>query len=198
MRPAAIGAAREAGAAELGLAAADEAGKPDDLAGAELERDLGHRAVGGGEALDLEQGPPRREGDLREDLGDDAAGHELQQALVIGLVHGERGDALAVAQHGDAVADAPVLVHAVADIDDADAVALLLLDEREEPLRLAFGERRGRLVQDQHRGLGAERLGDLHHLLLGAGEILHALARPQRKAQADPGSPAPGGAAPAC
>ena len=54
---------------------------------------------------------------------------------------------------------------------------------REQPLGLAIGERGRRLVEDQHREVGAERLGDLDHLLLGAGEILDPLARPQRKAE---------------
>ena len=52
-----------------------------------------------------------------------------------------------------------------------------------EPFGLAIGERCGRLVEDQHRQPGAERFRDLHHLLLGAGEIVDALARAQRKAE---------------
>ncbi len=47
-----------------------------------------------------------------------------------------------------------------------------LVDQGEELLGLALGQRGGRLVEDQHGEVGAERLGDLHHLLLGAGQIL--------------------------
>ena len=69
------------------------------------------------------------------------------------------------------------------DVDDAHTAALRLLDHREQTLRFAIGERGRRLVQDQHRQLGAKCLGDLDHLLLGAAEILNALPRPQRKAE---------------
>ena len=75
------------------------------------------------------------------------------------------------------------LAHPVRDIDDADAPRLRLLDHGEQALRFAIGERGRRFVEDQHREVGAERLGDLDHLLLGAGEILDPLARPQREAE---------------
>ena len=97
------------------------------------------------------------------------------EPLVVGLGDVECRHAFAVAQHGDAIADAADLVHAVGDVDDADAARLRLLDHREQALRFAIGERGRRLVEDQHRELGAERLGDLDHLLLGAGEVLDPL-----------------------
>ena len=48
---------------------------------------------------------------------------------------------------------------------------------------LALGQRGRRLVEDQHRELGAERLGDLDHLLLGARESCDPLPRLERKAE---------------
>ena len=38
-------------------------------------------------------------------------------------------------------------------------------------LRLAFGQRRGRLVEDQHAAVERQRLGDLDQLLVGNGEV---------------------------
>ncbi len=58
-----------------------------------------------------------------------------------------------------------------------------LVDEREELLGLAVGQRRGRLVEDEHREVGAESLGDLDHLLLGAGELLDPAFGPEREAE---------------
>ena len=43
-------------------------------------------------------------------------------------------------------------------------------DHLEEAVHLAVGERRGRLVQDQDPGVGADGLGDLDDLLLGHAE----------------------------
>ena len=94
-----------------------------------------------------------------------------------------RGDVAAVAQHRDAVADAADLADPMGDVDDARAVPLDLLDQAEQLVGLALGERGGRLVEDQHRELRAERLGDLDHLLLGAGEEADLLARAQREAE---------------
>ena len=41
----------------------------------------------------------------------------------------------------------------------------------------AIGQRGGRLVHDEHLGVEGERLGDLHHLLLGHGESLRPCVR---------------------
>ena len=139
--------------------------------------------VHGGELRNFQQRSPRPIVDLGEDLADDATGHELQQALIVGVRHVEGRHAFAVTQDRDAIAQAVDFAHAVGDVDDAHAAALRLLDHREQTLRFAIGKRGRRLVQDQHRQLGAKRLGDLDHLLLGAAEILNALSRPQRKAE---------------
>ena len=72
------------------------------------------------------------------------------------------------------------------DVDDADAVPPDLLDQAEQLVGLALGERGGRLVQDQHRELGAERLGDLDHLLLGARQASRP-AGAGRSGKAEPG-----------
>ena len=121
---------------------------------------------------------------MREDLVDDPAGHQLDELLIARFLDGDGVDVHPVAQHGDAVADPLDLVHPVGDVDDADAIGLDLLDQPEQPVGLAFRERRGRLVEDHDIGLGAEGLGDLHHLLLGAGEVHHLVPGPEREAQA--------------
>ena len=174
----------EAGAAEVGLARAHEPGEAHHLAAPHVDRDVVHEVLGGDEVLDLQQGLGRVALDVRKDLVDDAAGHQLHELLVGGFLDGDRVDVHAVAQHGDAVADPLDLVHAVGDVDDADAFGLDLLDQLEQPVGLALRERGGRLVEDHDRGPGAEGLGDLHHLLLGAGEVHHLVPAPEREAEA--------------
>ena len=85
----------------------------------------------------------------------------------------ERVDILAVAHDGDAVGDALELIHAVRDVDDADAGLLELADEDEQIVDLRVGQDGGRLVEnEQLRVLMGQRLCDLDHLLLGDRERL--------------------------
>ena len=84
-----------------------------------------------------------------------------------------RRDVLAVAQHGDAVAIVEDLRHAVGDVDDRDALRRQLAHDLEQDLRLALGQRGGRLVEDQHAAVQRQRLGDLDQLLLRDGERAH-------------------------
>jgi len=52
-------------------------------------------------------------------------------------------------------------------MDDADSLIAQLADSAKQLVDLRLGQRRGRLIHDQHLGVERERLGDLHHLLLG-------------------------------
>ena len=174
----------KAGARDLRLAGADQAREADDLAGAHLDGDVRDGPGRQRQILDLEQGLARIEADLGKDLLDHAPGHELQQLRVGDALGVHRIDVAAVAQHGDAVSDAADLAHAVGDVDDADAFFLGLPDEREQPVGLALGQRRGRFVEDQDRALTSERLGDLDHLLLGARQVGHFLRGLQGEAEA--------------
>ena len=45
------------------------------------------------------------------------------------------------------------------------------MDDDEEVVDLLGGERRGRLIHDEHPRVGGERLGDLDHLLLGDRQV---------------------------
>ena len=61
----------------------------------------------------------------------------------------QRRDRLAVAQHGDAIGDREHLLETMRDVDDADAVRRGAADDVEQPLDLALGKRRRRLVHDR-------------------------------------------------
>ncbi len=118
------------------------------------------------------------------DLAYGAADHELNQPIFGSGLGIHRGDYMAVAQHRHASADAADLGHAMGDVNDADSLGGGGVDECEQMLGFTLRERSGRLVQDQHRWLGAEGLGDLHHLPLRPCQVLHRLSWIQRKAQA--------------
>ena len=79
----------------------------------------------------------------------------------------------AVAEHCEALAEAAHLGHAVRDEDDRHAFCVEAVDEVPKPVHVGGGQRRGRLVQQQHTGLPRDRLGDLDLLTRGKREVAH-------------------------
>ena len=78
------------------------------------------------------------------------------------------------------------LGHAVADVDDADAPRLAVRAGCANSRRLDLGQRRRRLVEDQHLAVERQRLGDLDQLLAGDAAALHASAAIDDRAQVAP------------
>ena len=129
--------------------------------------------------LDLEKLLAGQVRDGREQHADLAAGHQLDQLGFRNVVGGHRLDLVAVAQDRDAVGDLLDLAHAVRHVDDADAGGFELGDEVEELGGLGIGERSRRFVEDEQAHFGQERLGDFHHLLVGARQLRHLVVGPQ-------------------
>ena len=96
-----------------------------------------------------------------------AADHQPRHLVVVGLGRHEGAAIGAVAQHADAVGDREDFLHAVRDVDDADAAGPEVADHVEEDDLLGVGERGGGLVEDDGLGIHSQRAGDLDHLLLG-------------------------------
>ena len=93
-----------------------------------------------------------------EHLGDD---------LVVGdRCHLVSRDGHAVPEDGDASGEVSHFGEAMRDVDDKHPGCRETPGEIEQPLGLARGERRGRLVEDEDSGIAGERLGDLDHLAL--------------------------------
>ena len=86
-------------------------------------------------------------------------------------------DELAVAQHGEAVADLVDLVEEVRDEEDRDALLLERADDAEELGDLVGVEARGGLVEDEQLRLHVDGAGDRHELL--HGERVVAEQRPR-------------------
>ena len=80
-------------------------------------------------------------------------------------------DVGAVAQHRDAIAKPLDLVEVVRDVEDGQALGAQPRDGREQEFRLPPDERCRRLVEDEQRRPVEQRPGDLHHLLLGRGQV---------------------------
>ena len=160
---------------QLGLAVVVDAGDPDDLAGAHLERDAAHlldpAVVEHVQVLDLEQ----RLAGLRHGLLDPedhlAADHQLGEAGLGRALARHRVDLLAAAQDADPVGDLEHLVQLVGDEDDRHPAGLEAAEDLEQLERLLRRQHRGRLVEDQDVGLAVERLQDLDPLLLADGQV---------------------------
>ena len=80
------------------------------------------------------------------------------------------GDVVAVAHHGDRVAEREDLVEAVRDEDQGAALVAQAAGDGEQPLDLDAAEGGGRLVHDQQAGVERDGLGDLDDLLVGDRE----------------------------
>ena len=100
------------------------------------------------------------------------AEHHLDQRAPVDLVDRVRRDALAVAQHGHAVAELEHLVEPVRDEDDASALRDELAGRPEHALDLRLAEGRGRLVEDEQPRVADEQPGDLDELSLTDRERL--------------------------
>ncbi len=149
----------------IGAPRPHQPGKAQDLAPVQLEADIVEHAREA-EVLDLQDHIADLGLFLREHLGDLAPDHHPDD-VVAGHIAARMGaDIGAIAEHRKFIGDLEQLVHLVGDIDDAHALGLQVADDAEQVLHLGFGDRRGRLVHDQHIGFVAHRLGDLHHLPL--------------------------------
>ena len=75
-------------------------------------------------------------------------------------------DLAPVAKHDDPVGDAADIPHPMRDVQDADALAAQPIDDRKEPVGLRCAKARGRLVENEHRGIGGNRARDRDKLPL--------------------------------
>ena len=75
-----------------------------------------------------------------------------------------------VLQDRDAIDQLYHLVETVGDVENGAALRLQTSEKIVQARDLADAEGRRRLVENDHRGVGGERLGDLHDLLLGDRE----------------------------
>jgi len=164
--------------------------KADDLATAERKANRLRQPVGE-QPVDREQGLAGHRAARRKHRLEIAAEHQGDDRVDVEFRRRLRRQTAAVPEDGDAVGDTEDLGQAVGDVDDAPPLAGEPLDDGEDALDLAVGERRGRLVEDEDAGIADEKACDLEELLLGDGEALDLGAR-INMVEADHGEELPG------
>ena len=78
---------------------------------------------------------------------------------------------LAIAQHGDVIADLQEFIQLVRDVNDGDAAALQLVDHAEEHFNLGVAQGRGWLIHDQDANILRQRPGNFDDLLLADAQV---------------------------
>ena len=92
-------------------------------------------------------------------VGDDRIGGQLPG--------GPGADIFSVAHDGYLIGDAQDFFHLMADVYDAYALRLQIVDDAEQRLHLVLRQGGGGLIQDQHMAVIGHRLGNFHRLHLG-------------------------------
>jgi hypothetical protein len=108
------------------------------------------------------------------------------------------GDQAPVAQDHDPVGDAPEVLEAMGDVENADAARAQSIDDREKPVRLGSRQARGRFIEDEHGSFGCDCPGNSDQLAMRGTECAEVLVERRVKPDACsdpsrlPGNPAPG------
>ena len=89
----------------------------------------------------------------------------------------EGTDQLAIAQHGDAIAQPEHFRQPMRHIDDGRAAALQLAQHVEQVIRFRVGERGGRLVEHEDLAIESQRPGDLQQLAMRGREVFRGGVR---------------------
>ena len=157
---------------DLGAARAHQAREAQDLPGVQGEGDVLEEACPA-EALDLQHLLADLHHRLGEQVVDLATHHGLDEVGVGDLVHVVGADVLGIAEHRHAGGQPVHVLKAVGYEYDRHALLPKLVHDAVQLLGFALGQRGGGLVQYDDAGVGGERLGDLHDLLLGHGQRAH-------------------------
>ena len=162
----------------LGPAGSEQAGEPDHLAGARLDRHV------------IEHVASRQAGRSQQRAGSPASVSCVRNASVARatsdrsrpsifetsssrVISRDRSgvDPAPVAKHGHDVAQPEDLVEPVRDVDDRHAIAAQKIDDLHQPLDLARLERGGGLVHDDDPVIGVDRACDGDHLLHAEAQL---------------------------
>ena len=111
-----------------------------------------------------------RRSPLREELAYRAPDHQRDQLLRGERLRCARAHDFPVAQHHDVVAEVEDIRERVRDVNHGDAARAHPADEREESIRFALAQRRGRFIKQNEPGVDAQRLGDLDQLSFAGGK----------------------------
>ena len=110
------------------------------------------------------------------------AHHHFGQAFFRGFGGLNRADAVTLAQHGHAVAQAEDLVELMGDDDDGMSLIAHVAQHLEQAVRLLGRQHSRRFVQNQNVRAAIEHLDDFHRLLLRHAHFIDFLMRVHFKA----------------
>ena len=164
---------------QFGTPRADQTGEAKDLALAKLEGAMLQLCVR--EVLNVENDLAALGALAGTNLADGAADHHFDDVVFRQALDVAGGRYIAaVAKNGDAVADIKGLVHAVRNIDNADALGFQIADDLVKLLDFLLRQRRSRFVHDNDLCIVRNSTGDFHHLLLCDAKLADRHMRIQR------------------
>src|SRR6266550_4943917 len=118
---------------------------------------------------------------FREYLTDFASDHFRDHPRFIEVCRSVGADGAAVAQYGDASADAEDLIELVRDVNHGHASRAQLVQDGKERLDLRVGERRGWFVEHHDARVLRKSFGDFDELLLTNPQVSHRRQRINRE-----------------
>ena len=151
-----------------------EAAQADDLAAPGRKRHA-VEAVFPGEIADLDKGRRAWSLRLRRELPFDlTADHEPDDLVAASHTLRESLDMPPVAEDRTAIRQSLDLVHAMGDIENAQATRFQIEERAIDQVHIGCRERGGGLVENEKLGITPEGLGDLHHLPAGQRKVCDA------------------------
>ena len=156
---------------DFGASGPDQPGEPENLTRSYIEVD-GRESTFASQAANRQNNVADGAVARRKELLNRPADHQRYQfARIRERARLQRLDAPAAAQHRDPIRNAADFFQPVRDEQDRYALGAELPNDPQQSAGFAFGQRRRRLVHDDHRHLQHERAGNLNDLLLRRGQL---------------------------
>ncbi len=144
---------------QLAAARANQPGKAEDFALAQLKTDIAHAAIFRAELVHREHGAgPGLSRGIGPAVGNFAAHHGGHQFVGGGGAGVIGAHITAIFQHRNTVTHNRNFFELVRDVDQADALGLQLLNHLEQMRHFFIGERGGGFVHDDDAGVAGQRL----------------------------------------
>ena len=168
----------EDGQQQLAPPRTEKAPDAEDLTRPGVEID-GRTVLRPAQPADAEPGRAELPGLLRIERGHLPADHGGDQLVLVVIGHGTALRQSPVPQDGDPVPDREHLLQTMRDIEHRDPLLAEALDQLQQPVRFRFGQRGGRLVEDDDLDrIRGQHLGDLDELLGRRRKMFDDHARP--------------------
>ncbi len=170
----------EKNAAKLRSASAHQSAEAHHFTGAELERDILKHAAA--EAFGTQEHFAGGNGLAMICIAERSSNHVLNEPIAREVFQSAGMHGGPIAQHGDAVADRTQLIKAVGDVNHRHHALAELTHDAKDFASFRFGERRGRLIEDEKARALRDGAADFDELLSGRSECFDTRSRIDAKA----------------